>query len=958
MNKYYFILFLTCLFAEAYPQEVHMDYTEALQPVEVQNNLQEYVEHCRQTEHFRYTLDLSGEWQFALDTADAGITERWYTVDLADHIQLPGTTDLRQKGFPNTDTTTRHLNRVYSYEGPAWYRKKIVVPETFRDRHLRLILERTKSSMIWIDDQPAGTSQLLQSPQFFDVTRSLTPGEHILTIRIDNSLELTPYGNVHIYSDDTQTNWNGIIGKIELEASSPAYISDLQVYPDVDNRKIDVRMKYEDPRDPERVNIELKIKHSFAGRKKELKPRRYMVPVDSVIWLEYPFEEQMQLWSDHRQPLYELTATSGEGDWKDGRTVPFGMREFAVRGTQFTINGRPVFLRGKNDACVFPLTGFPPMEVEGWQKVFRMARSYGINHYRFHSWCPPDAAFTAADLEGVYMQAELPFWGGLESDSLADMLLQEGIAMLENYANHPSFVMFSHGNEIWGGHDLVEKNIIALKDLDSRPLYTMGSNNNIGYVGPHECSDFFVAARTPYAHDTTLTHTRLTHAYADSREGGILNTRTPSTEVNFDFAVSQIQIPLISHEMGQYQVYPDYGEIEKYTGILRAWNLELFRDRLIQAGMMDQNADFQKASGAWSALCYKAEMEAALKTEGFAGFQLLDLQDFPGQGTALVGMLDAFMEEKDVIAREKWLQSCNDVVLLLKFPAYCLTGHEYFQAAVQVVNYSDRVLSDDLEWELVNRDDEVLRTGEITGLKIKNTGINDSGEIKCSLPASDDALQLEMKVRLRESDYSNTYPLWVYPDPPPEITDHDILVKEKLDEKTFTSLLQGGKVLLFPKAEDVKYNSTGGLFPPDFWNYGMFKTISETNNRPVSPGTLGILTDPGHPVFNEFPTDFHTNWQWFSIMKASRPLILDETETEYRPIVQVIDNLERNHKLGLIFEFKVGEGKMLVCMSRLNDIMDKPEAIQLYASLVHYMESSSFDPDYEPGLELLNELFR
>jgi len=913
---------------------------------------------CRQQpENIRQAIDLDGTWQFAMDSADAGVRDKWYSRELAGSIELPGTMDLGQKGFPNGDTTTLRLNRLYTYEGPAWYRRTIQVPETFRGRHIMLVLERTKSSMVWIDDHQAGSSRLLQSPQLFDVTQFMPPGEHTITIRIDNRLDLTPYGNVHIYSDDTQTNWNGIIGKIKLTGSSRTHISDLQVYPDIDKQIIEVRLDIKNYQDLAQLDIGLGIKTIYGSKSRYLKKRSYRVPADSVIFLEYYLGREMRLWDDLSQPLYELTATIGQGETMDRRTVPFGMRNFEAKGTQFAVNGRIVFLRGKNDACVFPLTGFPPMDVEGWEKVFRIARSFGINHYRFHSWCPPEAAFTAADRAGIFMQAELPFWGGLESDSVAEMLRAEGIAMLNRYANHPSFVMFSHGNEIWGGHDRVEKNIIAFKDHDSRPLYTMGSNNNIGYVPPHECSDFFVAARTPYAQDTILTHTRLTHSYADSRDGGILNTRSPSTEVDFQYAVSRIRIPLISHETGQYQVFPDYSEIDKYTGVLRAWNLEVFRERLERAGMTDQDSAFQKASGAWSALCYKAEMEAALRTPGMAGFQLLDLQDFPGQGTALVGMLDAFMDEKGVVDRKKWLQSCSDVVILLKFPGFCLTPEEDFHAAVQVVNYSDKIISDDLHWELTNRNGKILQEGVLKDLRITNSGINEVGKLHLKPDPLLQPVRLELRVWLRESGYSNAYPIWGYPEPELEIKSDHILIINELDQRTLENLNQGGKVLYFPDHDAVKHHSVGGLFPPDFWNYGMFKGISERNDKPVSPGTMGILTDPGHPVFRAFPTDFHTNWQWFPIIKASRPLILDKTAADYRPIVQVIDNPERNHKLGLIFECKVGEGKLLVCMSRLNDIPDSPEAYHLFASIVSYMESESFNPDHEFGEDLLTELF-
>ncbi|MBN1415679.1 MAG: beta-glycosidase [Bacteroidales bacterium] len=910
------------------------------------------------TDGYRTYVDLSGKWQFSLDTAETGIQQKWYLTGFNDSVDLPGTTDLNHKGFLNKDTTTLHLNRVYQYEGVAWYRKRIVIPEDFQNKHIQLSLERTKSSMVWVDSTFIGSSKILQSPQKFDLTNCMTPGEHFITIRIDNSLKHTPYGNVHIYSDDTQTNWNGIIGKLFLEVTPKTYISNLQVYPDIDKQKIDIKLEIENQLHLDDITIELILEKTLQGKTRRLKCLRINKACEPVIPLEYALGKECSLWDEHHQPIYHLTAVISNGDIKDSKEVSFGMRKFAVSGTQFTINGRKTFLRGKNDACVFPLTGHPPMNTEGWLRIFSIARSYGINHYRYHSNCPPEAAFVAADRAGIYIQAELPFWGGLESDSLADMLKEEGIAMLKAYANHPSFVMFSHGNEIWSGHDRVEKNILAFKEYDNRPIYTMGSNNNIGYVEPRACSDFFVGARTPYSHDTVLTHTRLTHAFADSRDGGILNTQNPSTEVKFSYPVSQMKIPVIGHETGQYQIFPDYQEIGKYTGVLRAWNFEVFHNRLKQAGMLDQNLDFQKASGAWSALCYKAEMEAAIRTPGFGGFQLLDLQDFPGQGTALVGILDAFMDSKNVISREEWLQSCNDVVMLLEFPKYCWNNTETFKAKVNVANYSNQPVLQDLIWRIVSQNGVTLREGVFSDLHIKNEGIQYIGEIELDLLAIKQAEKLMVHISLRDSKYSNSYPLWIYPQIKAVSDIESILVASRLTNDILSRLQQGASVLLFPSAEDVKDKSIPGLFPPDFWNYGMFKGISERNNRPVSPGTMGILTDPGHPVFNAFPTDFHTNWQWFSIIKAGNAFIMDRMETRYKPIVQVIDNLERNYKLGFIFEFRVGEGKLLVCMSPLNRITDKPEAAQLYQSIVNYMNSKDFNPASAISREDLMQLFQ
>ncbi|MTI40602.1 sugar-binding domain-containing protein [Fulvivirga lutimaris] len=895
-------------------------------------------------EDYRSYVDLQGEWQFALDTANIGNEQQWYLSDLNDIVKLPGTTDSNKKGILNQDTTTMHLNRVYKYEGAAWYRKKIVIPENFDNKHIQLFLERTKSSQIWIDSTLIGSSQLLQSPQMFDVPDYLSPGEHHITIKVNNDLKLTPFGNVHIYSDDTQTNWNGIIGKLYLEAASKTYISNLQVYPDVEKNKIEVDLEIENPAGIERFDVQLNIRKTVNGNTSQIAISNSTINYQPKIRLEYTFDRDPDLWDEYEQPIYHLTASISAADNKDAKTVDFGMRKFSIEGTQFSINGRKTFLRGKHEAAVFPISGHTPMNVEDWVRVYKIAKSYGINHYRFHSYCPPEAAFTAADQEGIYLQAELPFWGGLESDTTAQMQLDEGYALLKAYANHPSFVMFSPGNEIWSGHDNVDKNMIALKDYDSRPLYTMGSNNNIGYMPPSDYSDFFVGVRTPSEGDTILTHTRLTHAYADSDEGGILNTCLPTTERNFDYAVHQFNMPLVSHEIGQYQIFPDYKEIDKYTGVLSARNLEVFKKRLEKAGMGNMDSIFQKASGAWSALCYKAEMEAALRTKGMAGFQLLDLQDFPGQGTALVGILDAFMDSKNVISPTAWKQSCNDITVLLEFPKYCWTNDEKFNAKIVVANYSNQNFNTGIIWSIKKQDGTIIDEGSNTNGEIVNGGLSDQGEINLSLSSFVKPEKLTINIEIPDTEYSNSYPIWVYPAHAEVEIPKSIIVSEKLTSQVLDELQGGAKVLLFPQTEDVKQNSFAGQFPPEFWNYGMFKGISEWLKKPVSPGTLGLLTNPAHPLFNSFPTDCHTNWQWFSIVKASNSLILDQTSKAYRPIVQVIDNLERNHKLGLIFEFKVGAGSVLICMSQLDKLSDKPEAKQLYQSILNYMNSTDFKP--------------
>ena len=125
-----------------------------------------------------------------------------------------------------------------------------------------------------------------------------------------------------------------------------------------------------------------------------------------------------------------------------------------------------------------------------------------------------------------------------------------------------------------------------------------------------------------------------------------INAKPPETVSDYTESISKFDVPVISHEIGQWCVYPNFNEMKKYTGVLKPRNFEIFRETLEENQMLDQANDFLVASGKLQTLCYKEDIESALRTPGFGGFQLLDLHDFPGQGTALIGVLDPFWEEK------------------------------------------------------------------------------------------------------------------------------------------------------------------------------------------------------------------------------------------------------------------------------------------------------------------------
>lgn len=910
-------------------------------------------------------IPLEGNWGLQLDTAGAGIAPDWLTKSCTDSLFLPGTTDMGKKGTYNTDMTlTTSLSREYVFEGKALYTKQVDIPEEWDGTSVRLVMERTKPTTIWIDGKEVGANNDISTAQQYDLSSYLFPGTHTVAILVDNGKQAVPekvYGSSHAYSASTQTNWNGIIGDFYLESVPLCGIDDIQLYPDVAKKVVTARVTLRNPDKGAGKGILSFYAEAWNTDKQHKTP----VQTVEVDWtkpeqeLELALGDKALLWSEFTPSLYRFSVSLKTDQSVDTEQATFGLRDFKTKGRQFTMNGKTTFLRGKHDACVFPLIAHTAMDVETWRHYFQVAKQYGINHYRFHSWCPPEACFEAADIEGIYLQPELPIWGNIDIDDteLCDYLLKEGRNLHRAYSNHASFVMFGLGNEMSGEEGLAML-IQTFKKEDNRHIYSSGSNNYLGFKGKQANEDYFTTCRVGREGDKQFnTHARASFSFADAYDGGYLNHTYPNSEMDFSSANVLCDVPIISHETGQFQVYPNYEEIKKYTGVLKPRNFEIFKKRLEEAGMINLAYDFMMASGKWSALLYRADIEMNLRTPEWGGFQLLDLQDYPGQGSAYVGILDAFMESKGLIAPEEWRHFCSEVVPLFCTEKFCWTNDEALTGEVEIANYSESDLnSKQLSWTLTDSKQQVLDKG-VLPLQVKQGELAKVGTLKPAIAPVRKAEKVTLALSIDGTPYRNDYSLWIYPAADKEVApSEDICVTDDLDAH-LKYLTEGGKVLWFPSKDKHKDQTVGGLFQTDYWNYRMFRTICENLDRPVSPGTLGILTDPGHPALADFPTEFHTNWQWFPIIKQSYPMILDRLSDDYRPIVQVIDNVERNHKLGLLFEFKVGNGKLLVCMSDLKAVQDKPEARQFYRSILEYMESSAFAPSYSLSAKDLQDLF-
>ncbi|HVS73676.1 MAG TPA: hypothetical protein VHQ47_20810 [Phycisphaerae bacterium] len=901
-------------------------------------------------------LSLAGNWRFRLDPSNLGEQQNWQSTALPDHLHLPGS--LQEQNFGDPPSPTAHWtariglaflrnpkyqpyeqpndfkavswltpNRVYV--GPAWFQRDITIPDSWAHKHITLFLERPHGqTTLFLDNTKIDSQYSLNTPHTYTLPANLAPGKHTLTLREDNSLQIPIGPDASAVTDQTQTNWNGFIGDLSLHAQNQIRIDDLQLFPDVAHHQVHIKATLiNDTGAPVDAEIAAIASPHYENMINGSVRPLGTIHIDKTATAEYDLPNN-STWDEFHPTLSDLHlflesdgyfASGFKGEIYDSRTVTYGMRNLSTSATQLTINSRPLFLRGTLDCCVFPLTGYPPTDLASWKREFSIIKSFGLNHMRFHSWCPPEAAFQAADELGVYLQVEGPVWAAFGSGNALDKWIPGELERtLKTFGNHPSFCFLSTANEPGSRNnkpnaDFLSALVDRWKKEDPRHLYTAGSNwPNV------QNADYQV-----------MSPPRMNSSHELNRE--------PATTSDYSAIVSQWKMPIVSHETGQWCVYPNFDEIKKYTGSLHPGNLEIFQDFLKKAGMADQAHDFLMASGHFQAILYKEEIEALLRTPNIGGFQLLDLHDFPGQGTAPVGVLDCFWDEKGYISAKQFSSFCGPVVPLARLPKRVFTSDEIFTAKLQLANYGDTDIRGGARYTL-QADDGTIIGGGISDLSVVKAGtLTDIGDAVAFLKSVQAPARITLTLSLNAGEHVNAWQFWVYPPasaatPAPQ----NIIISPSLDDQTLAALNAGKSVLLLPPTDSLPGN-THGSFSPIFWN------------RITFPGaaihTLSILCNPKNPALAQFPTDAYSNWQWADLQNHSHPLILSGPTQPLTPIVQIIDDWDTARKLALVLEANVGKGKLLLSAIDLSSNLDsRPAARQLRTSLLHYMTTKDFHP--------------
>jgi hypothetical protein len=918
------------------------------------------------------TIDLSGEWQFQMDPDDVGVKENWFEKDLSETIQLPGSMDENGKGFditletkwtggvrnpewykdpnyaPYHDSTNIRfpywLQPDKKYTGAAWYSKKVTISETWKYKPVFLKLERPHwETRVWINGKNAGMQNSLATPHIFDISLWLKPGENTITICVDNRTKQVDVGHdSHSISDHTQSNWNGIAGEISIQNRGNIYFENVEIFPDIENKTAEIQATVFSAEKLETtIKIQALAKLKNSGKNTNKETFEFTVsPGENIVKMSYPLGKNALLWDEFNPNVYELSLQLKAKNSIDIQTEDFGLRHFKVDGTRFAINGRLVFLRGTLECAIFPLTGYPPTENPGWVKVFSAVKAHGLNHVRFHSWCPPEAAFSVADSMGVYLQVECSSWANSTTQlgsglPIDNYIWDESKRIVKAYGNHPSFVMLAYGNEPGGPKfsEFLTEFVSFWKEKDNRRVYTGGAGWPALAVNDYN----------------NLPAPRIQGWGEELRS--IINSEPPKTDYDWSGKVPNDGIPVVSHEIGQWCVYPNFNEIEKYTGPLKAKNFEIFRESLIANNMGHLADSFLLASGKLQTLCYKADIEAALRTPGFAGFQLLDLHDFPGQGTALVGVLDPFWEEKGYVTPQEYSRFCNTTVPLARLKKLIYTEGETMNANIEIAHFDENFSEvTTMTWKLLENS-STIESGSFVSNKIPMGNGIILGEIKYQFQKENRPRKITLEVSVEE--FSNSWDIWVYPENN-TAENSEIKVVEKMDAATVKYLTGGGKVLLSlgqGKVSPEMGGKVGVGFSSIFWN------TAWTGGQ--KPHTLGILCNPNHPALELFPTEYHSNWQWQDAMSHADAIQLNAFPVQLQPIVRIIDDWVSNRPLALIFEAKVGEGKIMVSGADLfNNLENRPEARQLKTSLLNYMKNDIFNPKVELTVNEIQKILK
>ena len=315
----------------------------------------------------------------------------------------------------------RLLQPAYADSG-AVYRQSVYVPQKWDKCRVVLFLERPLgATAVKVNGVEAGSDTLVNYPHQLDITEQIVAGQR-------NTIEVSVAGH----------DAHGVMGNIELRSQPRRlYINKVRTHPHpfMGTVGIELALSGQSP-DFGFYNVQTMIQREGVDTAKifvdEREVRGSYMQYDALVM------DDNRLWDEFHPNIFRLALGVGS----DYQEYTFGMREAGVVDGKLYLNRHPVYLRGCVMDDYFPLWGSMPMDEATWMHIMQRLSDYGLNHVRFRGYCPPDAAFKAADKVGMYLQPE--------ATSVADMN-----RLTDTYGHHPSLVLVTLGQDTYVYNDRV-----------------------------------------------------------------------------------------------------------------------------------------------------------------------------------------------------------------------------------------------------------------------------------------------------------------------------------------------------------------------------------------------------------------------------------------------------------------------------------------------------------------------
>jgi hypothetical protein len=910
----------------------------------------------------RPVTDLSGEWEFRLDPRDIGRAEAWYAslVSFDRTLQVPGAWNAQGVAYESEELLREyeqmHLNGrnllgeeresvklFHVYPGPGWYRRRVTIPAAWQGRIPWLVLGGVhREAEVWVNGQPAGSHRSYLTPFRINLSPFGSPGETVtVVVRVDarRRKDLDPLMGCMDTLDFLYVSWGGLHRPVFLEATDATRIADVFVVPQLASESAEIRVTLEGTH-TERLTLAAEVLDASGASAATIDP----VPASEAETVLAALIQEPRLWSPTTPHLYTARVRLLEGGAvRDVRSVRFGMREFRVVDGQFHLNGKPIFLRGYGDDCIFPNTICPPADRAEMRRRLGRAREYGFNYVRHHSWTPPKEYLEAADELGMMLQPEFPFayrWDLPSTPEARRSAIEQWEAMIRLNRNHPSIVTWCMGNELYDSFEFAPEMYRIARRLDpTRPI--IDSDGSSFRHHNRETLDFMVV---------------------QFNEGGSIGFGDGKYRVPAD-----IRKPVVAHEMGYFVTLPDLAQLELFDTGLRPYWLIQTRELAARNGVLEMYPEWLAASYRLQAICLKSNLEAARRSR-LSGTSVWLFQDYPN---CAEGVVDMFLRDKAFSPAEFRAFNAPTVLLL------DMARRNWWGGEPASFNFAVSRFEDDpseaatLRWTLEGPGG-VVAMGAQEPLGIHAGGVSELPAIQIELPEVTQAGQFTLKAALVDAagETLNAWDLWVFPRASeqgkltavralgfdslskvqPAVTRHSpgpvppetaLLVTTRPDLDMVDYLEGGGRVILLDPEPLFPVEKT--QFRLSSWDGG---------------GPSGTIFEPRHAALRGMPSAGWCDLQFYQLIQGSRTVNLDADwlPADLKPLVRCIDRPTRLADRAYLFEIVVGQGKLMVSGFNFAGAIDAndPAGVFLLDHLMRY----ALGPEFLPGASLPAERLR